>query len=419
MRIIVQKFGGTSVSSAENRKRVIEKVKAVINEGYSPVVVVSAMGRKGAPYATDTLLSLINDNFKSKNKLAQDLLMCCGETISSVVICNDLYEMGIEAVPLNGGQAGILTDNNFSDAKCLEVKPQRILDIISQGRVPVITGFQGISEGGYLTTLGRGGSDTSASLLGVALNAEMIEIYTDVDGIMTADPRIVKDAYLIDAITYNEVFQLADQGAKVIHPRAVEIAMEGNIPLLIKNTMSDCNGTLINNFGDRKHKRIMSGITSQDERIQVSISKEDNRENKKYNDILELLAINKISLDLINIFPDKQIFTINKEDKNILENILKKSNFKFSLIDDCSKVALVGSGMKGTPGVMAKIITSLNYNKIDVLQTVDSYMTIWCLVHSKDSENAINILHKAFSVNYLPHIEVGVCNSTTHGANDI
>ncbi|MGN0144119.1 MAG: aspartate kinase [Clostridium sp.] len=400
MKIIVQKFGGTSVSSEENRQKVIKKVKSAIKQGYSPVVVVSAMGRKGAPYATDTLLSLIKEDFKNTNKLAQDLLMCCGETISSVVMSNDLYNEGVNAVPLTGWQAGIVTDNNFTDAKCLKVNPERILEIINQGRVPVITGFQGATEDGYLTTLGRGGSDTSASLLGVALNASMIEIYTDVDGIMTADPRIVKDADLIDVISYNEVFQLADQGAKVIHPKAVEIAMEGNIPLLIKNTMNDCRGTLINNFGDRKHRRIMSGITSQGDRIQVSISKKNNEGNAKYNDILELLAANKISLDLINIFPDKQIFTINKTDKNTVETLLRQDNFKYSLIEECSKVAVIGSGMKGTPGVMAKIIKSLNENNIEVLQTADSHMTIWCLVHSKDAINAINILHKAFSVGY-------------------
>lgn len=400
MRIIVQKFGGTSVSSEDNRQKVVEKVKRAIKDGYSPVVVVSAMGRKGAPYATDTLLSLVKEDFKNANRLAQDLLMCCGETISSVVMSNDLYEAGVNAVPLTGWQAGVVTDKNFTDAKCLTVNPERVLDIINQGRVPVITGFQGATEDGYLTTLGRGGSDTSASLLGVALNASMIEIYTDVDGIMTADPRIVKDADLIDVISYNEVFQLADQGANVIHPKAVEIAMEGNIPLLIKNTMNDCRGTLINNFGDRKHRRIMSGITSQGDRIQVSINRSENEGNKKYNDILELLAANKISLDLINIFPDKQIFTINKTDKEIVETLLSKDNFKYSIIEECSKVAVVGSGMKGTPGVMARIIKSLNENNIEVLQTADSHMTIWCLVNSKDAVNAINILHKAFSVGY-------------------
>ena len=398
MKIIVQKFGGTSVSTEENRKKVIEKVKGAIKNGYSPVVVVSAMGRKGAPYATDTLLSLIKEEFKDSNKLAQDLLMCCGETISSVVMCNDLHAAGVNAVPFTGGQAGVITDNNFTDARCLNVEPKRILEIINQGRVPVITGFQGVTKDGFLTTLGRGGSDTSASLLGVALNASMIEIYTDVDGIMTADPRIVEDADLIDVISYNEVFQLADQGAKVIHPRAVEIAMEGNVPLLIKNTMNDCKGTLINNFGDRNHRRIMSGITSQGDRIQVSISKADNKETEKYNDILELLAANNVSLDLINIFPDNQVFTINKSDKDLVETLLNKDNFKYNLIEECSKISVIGSGMKGIPGVMARIIKSLNENNIEVLQTADSHMTIWCLVHSKDAINAINILHRAFSV---------------------
>lgn len=398
MKIIVQKFGGTSVSTEENRQKVIEKVKGAIKNGYSPVVVVSAMGRKGAPYATDTLLSLIKDEFKDSNKLAQDLLMCCGETISSVVMCNDLYSAGVNAVPLTGGQAGVVTDNNFTDARCLNVDPKKILDIVGQGRVPVVTGFQGVTEDGFLTTLGRGGSDTSASLLGVALNAAMIEIYTDVDGIMTADPRIVQDADLIDVISYNEVFQLADQGAKVIHPRAVEVAMEGNVPLLIKNTMNDCKGTLINNFGDRQHRRIMSGITSQGDRIQVSISRSDNKDNLKYNNILDLLAANNISLDLINIFPDNQVFTINKSDKDLVETLLNKEQFKYNFIEDCSKISVIGSGMKGIPGVMARIIKSLSENNIEVLQTADSHMTIWCLVHSKDAINAINILHRAFSV---------------------
>lgn len=398
MKIVVQKFGGTSVSTEETRKKVIEKVKAAIKDGYSPVLVVSAMGRKGAPYATDTLLSLVGDNFKSSNRLAQDLLMCCGETISSVVVSNDLYNAGIDAVPLTGGQAGILTDSNFTDAKCIDVKPKRILDLISQGRVPVITGFQGMTENGYLTTLGRGGSDTSASIIGVSLKASAIEIYTDVDGIMTADPRVVEDASLIDVISYNEVFQLADQGANVIHPKAVEIAMEANIPLLIKNTMSDSKGTLINNFGDRDNDRIMTGITSQKDRVQVSIKSCENKGNPKYKDILDLVAANNISLDLINIFPGEQIFTIKQKDKDILNNILSNAKLKYNLIEDCSTVAVIGSRMKGIPGVMAKIIKALSDNNIEVLQTADSHMTIWCLVHSKNVKEAINVLHKTFKL---------------------
>lgn len=398
MKIVVQKFGGTSVSTDENRKRVVEKVKNAIKEGHSPVVVVSAMGRKGEPYATDTLLSLIDDKFKKSNKLAQDLLMCCGETISSVVMSDYLYDAGIDAMPLTGGQAGIITDSNFTDASCIDVKPNKILELISQGRVPVITGFQGMSESGYLTTLGRGGSDTSASILGVALKAEAVEIYTDVDGIMTADPRVVENANLIDVISYYEVFQLADKGATVIHPKAVEIAMEGNIPILIKNTMNDSKGTLINNFGDKQNERMMTGITSQKNRVQVSIRACDNEGNTKYKNVLDLVAANKISLDLINIFPTEQIFTINQNDKEVLLSVLNNAKLKYNIIENCSKVAVIGSKMKGIPGVMAKIIKALSDNSIEVLQTADSHMTIWCLVHSKNEKEAINVLHKTFNL---------------------
>ncbi|NFG57580.1 aspartate kinase [Clostridium botulinum] len=398
MKIVVQKFGGTSVSTPEKRQRVIEKVKQAKKDGYNPVVVVSAMGRKGEPYATDTLLSLVNEDFKVSNKLAQDLLMCCGEFISSVVMSNDLYSVGIDAIPLTGGQAGIITNNNFTDAKCIDTDSKRILNLISQGRVPVVTGFQGICEDGYFTTLGRGGSDTTASILGVALQAESIEIYTDVDGIMTADPRLVEDASLIDVISYNEVFQLADQGASVIHPRAIELAMKANIPLVIKNTMSNCKGTLINNFGDKENERIITGITHQKDRIQVLIKLSENEDNIKYQDVLDLLAANKISLDLINIFPDRQVFTINSKVKEIVENILINFNLKYHLIEECSTIAVIGSRMNGRPGVMAKIIKSLITANVEVLQTADSNMTIWCLIHSDNTKKAINVLHKTFNL---------------------
>ncbi|MDQ0148962.1 aspartate kinase [Eubacterium multiforme] len=398
MKIVVQKFGGTSVSTKERRQKVIEKVKNAIEEGLSPVVVVSAMGRYGEPYATDTLLSLVGDKFKGKNKLASDLLMCCGEIISSVVMSNDLFDEGIDSLPLTGGQAGIKTDSVFTNAKHLEVNPKQILDAVAKGKVPVVTGFQGMNEDGFFTTLGRGGSDTSAAILGVALNAERIEIYTDVDGIMTADPRIVEDASLINVISYNEVFQLAEQGAKVIHPKAVDIAMKSNVPLFIKNTMSDAKGTLINNNGDINNGKIISGITHQNNRIQVKIKADENANNEKYRDLLSLLAANKISLDLINIFPDQQIFTIGEDKKKDLENILNAINIKYSLIENCSQIALIGSKMKGIPGVIASIVKTLNDNNIEVLQTADSHMTIWCLIHSDNVKEAINSLHKSFEL---------------------
>lgn len=398
MDIIVQKFGGTSVYSDERRIQVVAKVKRAIENGYLPVVVVSAMGRKGAPYATDTLLSLLKNDFKKNNKQASDMLMCCGEIISSVVMSNALYEAGIAAIPLTGGQAGIITNNVFTEAQLIESKTKLIMEVLEEGKVPVVTGFQGITEDGYFTTLGRGGSDTSACILGVALDAKEIEIYTDVDGIMTADPRIVNNASLIDVISYNEVFQLADQGAKVIHPRAVDLARRGNIPVSIKNTMNDCKGTLINSYGSDHASTAISGITHLGNRIQVSVKLRENKGESKYRKLLDILADNKISLDLINIFPSEQIFTIDCDEKEKLDKVLKEAAINFTKIEDCSTIAIVGAGMTGVPGIMAKVINTLSDNDIEVLQTADSHMTIWCLIHSEKVSEATNVLHKVFNL---------------------
>lgn len=396
MKIIVQKFGGTSVSTKEKRSKVIEKLKNAIDLGYSPVLVVSAMGRKGEPYATDSLLSLISDKIKVENKQALDLLMCCGEVISSVVMCSELMEEGIKAMPLTGGQAGIITDNAFSNATTLEVRDKKILELLAEGYIPVVTGFQGMTEDGLFTTLGRGGSDTSAAILGAALKAEKIEIYTDVDGIMTADPRIVSDAAVIKVLNYDEVFQLADQGAKVIHPRAVEIARNHNIPLYIKNTMNDSEGTIINSVGDINSNRLVTSITSSNDRIQVVVECDENKGNEEYDNILEKIANEGISLDLINIFPKQQVFTVPSSAKDKIAKIFDELSIKYSLTEECSNIALVGSGMRGIPGVMAKIYKALNDNNIEVLQTADSHMTIWCLIHTSSLSKAINALHKAF-----------------------
>lgn len=397
MEIIVQKFGGTSVSTKERRQMVISKVKEAIEAGFMPVVVVSAMGRKGEPYATDTLLSLISDNFKEDNKMATDMLMACGEIISTVAMSNEFLEAGIEAVPLTGGQAGILTDSNFKSAEPIDIDPKNILDILEKGKVPVVAGFQGVNRDGFFTTLGRGGSDTSAAILGVALKAKEIQIFTDVDGMMTADPRIVCDAKLINKISYNEVFELADQGAKVIHPRAVEAAMKGNIPLVIKNTMSECKGTMIDSLGDVDTTNIIAGITHQSDRIQVSINLDDNIDNKAvYKSVLGMLAKEHISLDLINIFPKHKVFTISTDKKDLFEEVMNRHNIKFDIIEDLSKIAVVGTKMRGIPGVMAKIVTALDEVGIDVLQSADSHMTIWCLVETSKVQEAINSLHRVF-----------------------
>lgn len=398
MNIIVQKFGGTSVSTEERRKQVIKKIGKAIENGFKPVVVVSAMGRMGEPYATDTLLSLVDSNFKNNNKSAQDLLMCCGEIISSVVLCNDLYKHGITAVPLTGGQAGIITNEVHTDAQAIDVDTHNIIKILEAGKVPVVTGFQGVTRNGFFTTLGRGGSDTSACILGVALKAKEIDIYTDVDGIMTADPRMVEDASLINEMTYNEVFQLADQGAKVIHPKAVALAKKGNVPLVIKNTMSDSKGTVIKSNVSEEEKRLISGITHLNNRIQVRVRLSENKGKSSYRSLLELLAKNHISLDLINIFPEHQMFTIDSSEKDKLSEIMSKADIKYTTIEECSTIAVVGAGMNGVPGVMARIINTLTSNEIEILQTTDSNMTIWCLIYTKKVPDAIRLLHKEFGL---------------------
>ncbi|SEF46130.1 aspartate kinase [Caloramator fervidus] len=393
MKIIVQKFGGTSVATQQRREMVADRIIEAIDRGYKPVVVVSAIGRKGDPYATDTLLSLINNDNCSVSKREVDLLLCCGEIISAVVMAETLEKRGFKVRVLTGGQAGIITNDEFGNAEVLKVDTKRIMEVLYAGFIPIVTGFQGITQDGDFTTLGRGGSDVTGAILGEALKAEFIEIYTDVDGIMTADPRIVPDAKVINRISYSEVFQFADQGAKVIHPKAVEYAMRGNIPLYIKNTLSSAPGTIITSSREIKNK-IITGITHMAYRSQISIfyDGEDN------NDIFDILAQNKISIDLINVFPNYKVFTIDSKDVPKVEEILKSLNLRFNIINNCSKIAVIGNGMKGVPGVMAKILKTLNENGIKVLQTADSHSTIWCLVKEEDTIKAINLLHKAFEL---------------------
>lgn len=394
MDIVVQKFGGTSVSSENNRILVTKKIKKAIKDGYKPVVVVSAMGRKGSPYATDTLLSLVNEEFKINNKRALDLLLSCGETLSTVVMCNDLLREGVEAVPLMGGEAGIRTDNNFNNASILDVNPKNVLKVLEQGKVPVVAGFQGISEEGSITTIGRGGSDVTGAILGAALKAKEVQIYTDVDGIMTADPRIVSKASLIESISYDEVFQFADQGAKVIHPRAVEISRKYNIPLVIKNTLSDCEGTTISSYGE-DNERIITGITHMSNRVQIRI----NGGSKEHcNNIFHILAENEISIDLISVFVNDKIFTISEVDLDKFKNIAANYEIDYQYTENCSKISIIGSKMRGIPGVMSRILKALEEGNIDILQTADSHTTIWCLVESNKVKDAINLLHNEFKL---------------------
>lgn len=403
MEIIVQKFGGTSLSDNKTRELVTNKIIDKYNKKMGVVVVVSAMGRLGNPYATDTLLSLIDKGYSDLRDI--DLLMSCGEMISSVILANLLNKKGFKTCVLTGYQAGIETDDTFGNAKILSVNTDKINDALNQNKIVIVTGFQGGTSNGELTTLGRGGSDTSAVVLAESLNCKSVEIYTDVDGIMTADPRIVPDAKVIDSICYNELYQLAEDGAKVIHPRAVEIAERSNIEVIIKNTMTNCEGTVVGGirFNDFRYNndymnkyQVINAITYKNNRTQITIN--GIYKQNEIDNLMTNITQSDISIDLINFFTDKKVFTIDSENTVLIKDILEKGNYNYNIIERCCKLSLIGHKMHGIPGVMAKIVNTLNKANIEILQSADSHTTIWCLVRHEDSSKALQVLHKEFGL---------------------
>jgi len=405
MRFIVQKFGGTSVATPELRERVAGKIIAAKEEGYTPVVVVSAIGRAGDPYATDTLINFARQAHRDLSTREMDLLMSCGEIISGVVMAAVLQKAGHPAVFLTGAQAGIITDGSFNEARILKVKPENILKQAKEGKIIIVAGFQGVTEDGEITTLGRGGSDTTAAALGVALNAAYVDIYTDVEGIMTADPRIVDGAQALEKVTYDEICQLAHEGAKVVHPRAVEIVMQRNIPLRVRSTFSDTPGTLVTSSGevyrgtiDITRDRTITGITQIPNLVQFKVATEETGTEglTRQRRLFKSLALSGISLDFINVYPDEVVFTVKEDVWQKATQILENAGFKASVTPDCAKVAAVGAGMTGVPGVMAAIVEALTRENIQILQANDSYTTIWVLVKREDMEKAVRALHRQF-----------------------
>lgn len=404
MRIIVQKFGGTSVASPEIRELAVKKIRAALEKGYRPVVVVSAMGRKGENYATDTLISLAKNAFHNIASRELDQIMYCGEMISAVIMAGTLQAAGINASALTGGQAGINTDTNFNNARILKVDPARLIALLKAGQIPVVCGFQGVSIDGELTTLGRGGSDTTAAALGSALNAELVEIYTDVEGIMTADPRLVSNARILECISYGEVCQLAHQGAKVIHPRAVEIVMPKGIPLVVKSTFSDAPGTLITNIskegteGTAVTDRIATGVTYLADIAQIKVDINNNDSSVASFNVFKIMADNGISVDLINVHPGQIMFTVADSLANNASAKLIESGYGIEVISGCAKVSVVGGGMREVPGVMASFVEALAVNNIPILQTVDSHTSISALIKKADIQTAVTSLHEKFGL---------------------
>lgn len=406
MNFLVLKFGGTSLATPELRERVASKVIAAKNEGYIPVVVVSAIGRQGDPYATDTLINLVKQANREPSEREMDMLMSCGEIISGVVMAATLQTMGCPSVFLTGAQAGIVTDNKYSQARILKVQPNNIIEYAKEGYVVVVAGFQGVAEGGETTTLGRGGSDTTAAALGVALNAAYVDIYTDVEGIMTADPRIVTEAKALQTITYDEICHLAHEGAKVVHPRAVEIAMQKGIPLRVRPTFSDGPGTLVTSLGevykgsiDITRDRIITGITYISGITQIKVNTCDGADGyKQQRRMFRALALAGISIDFINILPETVLFTVQDEIAEKTVKVLENAGYAPEKITGCAKVSAVGAGMSGVPGVIADIVEAITKNGIQILQCNDSHTTVWVLVRREDMESAVRALHRQFKL---------------------
>lgn len=403
MKIIVQKFGGTSVRDDESRAHAINHIKQAIANGYKVVVVVSAMGRKGEPYATDTLLSLIGENKNSLRPREYDLLLSCGEVISSVVFTSKLQEHEVKATSLTGAQAGFLTNAEHTSAKILDMKCERLLKELENVDAVVVAGFQGAAPNGDVTTIGRGGSDTSAAALGAALSAERVDIFTDVEGIMTADPRIAENARPLAVVTYTEVCNMAYQGAKVIHPRAVEIAMQAKVPIRIRSTYSDGLGTLVTDNNTKQSKgadikeRPVTGIAHVSNVTQLKVFAKKDQYNLQ-SEVFKAMANENISVDFINISPKGVVYTVSDEMADRALSILESLGHEPQVERNCAKVSVVGAGMAGVPGVTSKIVTALSEKEIRILQSADSHTTIWVLVKEQDLVLAVNALHDAFQL---------------------
>jgi aspartate kinase len=461
MKILVQKFGGTSVDSDEHRAMAAGKIVRAVQAGWSVVVVVSAIGRVGAPYATDTLVRTLKDVDPNVSPALRemDLLMACGEIISTVVLAQTLRVRGFETIALTGGQAGILTDYEFGNARILSIDPSYMVRMLEAGKIVLVAGFQGVTTYGAITTLGRGGSDTTASALGAALKPHadevVVEIYTDVDGVKTADPRLVPDARRLNLATYEEVAEMAHMGAKVVHPRAAEIAHQYRIPLWVKSTFADAPGTRITtseelDATDEALKMRVTGITHTGKIVYLRFDLPDSGDEEQvYSDKAQIeLALYKMlqaediplylnSTDgnafsfaiarehlprlrglldglvipvafgahvggkrgrvyLLGLGPRDRGFTAQRTMLQRVSPYIKVCEILADVTENCTVVSVIAARFRGVPGVMALVLQTLTQIGIPVYQTADSELSISVLVPEADVPRATRALHDVF-----------------------
>ena len=406
MALVVQKYGGTSVADPDRIKAVADHVAFTRNHGNDVVVVVSAMGK-----STDNLISLANAVSTVQPGREMDMLLTAGERISMSLLCIALAGIGVDAVSFTGSQVGIITDTVHTKAKILEVKGDRVRDALSAGKVVVVAGFQGVSTDSEVTTLGRGGSDTTAVALAAALDADVCEIYTDVTGVFTADPRIVPQARKLPRLQFEEMLEMAGVGSKVLALRSVEFARNHNVPIHVRSSFTWEHGTWVANEapegGAAMEDPIISGVVQDASESKVTVIAVPDRPGISAA-LFENLANANINVDMIVQNTSKDgltdiSFTVPKADMKTAESIVARVTAEIGAQAvthdaDIAKVSLVGAGMKTSPGIAARMFRVLADNNVNIHMISTSTIRVSVVISSSDMETAVRALHTAFGL---------------------
>ncbi|MBY6273765.1 MAG: aspartate kinase [Bacillaceae bacterium] len=399
---IVQKYGGSSVATIEKIIRVAERIKRTAKEGHEMVVVVSAMGD-----TTDELLGMAKSISLNPDKRELDMLLTTGEQVSSALLAMALRETGEKAVSLTGWQAGIRTESVHGNARILQIDTKRIEEELAKGKIVVVTGFQGVTEAGEITALGRGGSDTTAVALAAALHADRCEIYTDVTGVFTSDPRRIQKARKLPAVSYDEMIEMAHLGAQVLHPRSVEFAKNFRVPLVVRSSMSDEEGTWIVEEEKMEKNLIVRGVAFEKNITRITVhGLPDVMEN--LSAIFTGLARENVDVDIIiqNVSGETEnqvSFSVKDDQLNdalaVLEKLRGELGFKnVEWESGLAKVSIVGSGMVSNPGVAAKMFSTLAENGIFIKMISTSEIKISVVVDEEQMIRAAETLHHAFGL---------------------
>ena len=400
--LVVTKFGGTSVGDTDKLKRVAERLVAAHEDGAKVVAVLSAMGK-----TTDELIRLAHEVSPNPHPREYDMLVSTGERISNALCAMAIHDLGAEAVSFTGSQAGIVTDASHTKAKIVEVRATRIHDALEQNKIVLVAGFQGVSTSTHdVTTLGRGGSDTTAVALAAALGADACEIFTDVPGVFTADPRIVPDALKLDAVTYEEMLEMSASGAKVMALRSIEVARSYGVRLRVRSTFEGGEGTWIGEEGDVVlEKAIVSGVTHDTSEAKVSIIGVPDRPGVAAQ-VFRELARSGVNIDMIvqNVSQNGEAtisFTMPKTDLPVATPMLERmcSDLGGARVEqdpDVAKVSLIGAGMKSHPGVAADMFDALAEAGINIEIISTSSIRVSCVIRASEVERAVQAVHERF-----------------------